>query len=146
LASRRPHPEHRDVRGRHVPARQRRHVQHGLRYDHSQAEYQSLPILDQNANATGQFAPGNSDVYHWNVVSPRIARREGRSVGRTVVKGYYGLLYRGIFINDFSAAVPSITPKYYFDITTDWHAHQLRCRQQQFEPDDRSELQRSVLA
>jgi hypothetical protein len=90
----------------------------GLRYDHSQAVYQSLPILDQNAIATGQFAPGIGDVYHWNVVSPRIgATWKVDQSGRTVVKGYYGLLYRGIFINDFSAAVPSITPKYIFDIT-----------------------------
>ena len=38
--------------------------------------------------------------------------------GKTVVKGYYGLLYRGIFLNDFTAAIPSVAPKYYFDITS----------------------------
>lgn len=91
----------------------------GLRYDHSQAQYQSFPILDAAGSATGQFAPGNSDVYHWNVVSPRIGAtwKVDRS-GRTVVKGYYGLLYRGIFLNDFTAAVPSVTPKQIFDITS----------------------------
>jgi hypothetical protein len=90
----------------------------GLRYDHSQAQYQSFPILDASGNPTGQFAPGNNDVYHWNVVSPRIgATWKVNQSGRTVVKGYYGLLYRGIFLNDFSAAVPSVTPRYYFDIT-----------------------------
>lgn len=90
----------------------------GLRYDHSQAKYPSFPILDQSGNATGQFSPGNGDVYHWNVVSPRVgATWKVNDSGKTVIKGYYGLLYRGIFLNDFTAAIPSITPKYYFNIT-----------------------------
>jgi carboxypeptidase family protein/TonB-dependent receptor-like protein len=90
----------------------------GLRYDHSQALYPSFPILDLAGNATSQSSPGNDDVYHWNVVSPRIGGTwKVNQSGRTVVKGYYGLLYRGIFLNDFTAAIPSVTPKYYFDIT-----------------------------
>ena len=90
----------------------------GLRYDHSQAQYQSFPVLDQAGNPTGQSSPGNSDVYHWNAVSPRIgATWKVNSSGKTVVKGYYGLLYRGILLNDFIAAIPSVTPKYFFDIT-----------------------------
>ena len=90
----------------------------GLRYDHSVAKYQSFPILDASGNATSQSSPGNDDVYHWNVVSPRIgATWKVSQSGKTVVKGYYGLLYRGIFLNDFTAAIPSVTPRYYFDIT-----------------------------
>lgn len=88
----------------------------GIRYDHSQAQYPSFPVLDASGNPTGQFSPGNSDVYHWNVVSPRVGATWKVSE-RTVVKGYYGLLYRGIFLNDFTAAIPSVTPKYYFDVT-----------------------------
>ena len=90
----------------------------GLRYDHSQAKYQSFPILDASGNPTGQSSSGNDDVYHWNVVSPRIgATWKLNQSGKTVVKGYYGLLYRGIFLNDFTAAIPSVTPRYLFDIT-----------------------------
>lgn len=90
----------------------------GLRYDHSQAKYPSFPILDASGNPTGQVSPGKDDVYHWNVVSPRAgATWKVNQSGRTVVKGYYGLLYRGIFLNDFTAAIPSIQPKYIFDIT-----------------------------
>jgi hypothetical protein len=89
----------------------------GLRYDHSQAKYPSFPILDVNGNPTGQSSPGNDDVYHWNVVSPRAgATWKVNSSGRTVVKGYYGLLYRGIFLNDFTAAIPSVTDKFIFDV------------------------------
>ena len=115
----------------------------GLRYDHSLAQYQSFPILDAAGNPTGQFAPGNSDVYHWNVVSPRIgATWKVNQSGRTVVKGYYGLLYRGIFLNDFTAAVPSVTPKYHLRHHTDGRADQFRRRQQQCEPHDRSRTTR----
>jgi len=90
----------------------------GLRYDHSIAKYPSFPVLDASANPTGTFSPGNDDVYTWNVVSPRIgATWKVNNSGKTVVKGYYGLLYRGIFLNDFTAAIPSVAPKYYFDIT-----------------------------
>lgn len=90
----------------------------GLRYDHSQAKYPSFPILDAFGNATGASSPGNDDVYHWNVVSPRVgATWKVNQTGKTVIKGYYGLLYRGIFLNDFTAAIPSITPRYIFDIT-----------------------------
>jgi len=40
------------------------------------------------------------------------------SSGKTVIKAYYGKLYRGILLNDFTAAIPSVTPRYYFDITS----------------------------
>lgn len=91
----------------------------GLRYDHSVAKYPSFPILDASGNPTGGFSPGNNNVYRWNVVSPRIgATWKVNDSGRTVVKGYYGLLYRGIFLNDFTAAIPSVTDRIYFDITS----------------------------
>jgi hypothetical protein len=90
----------------------------GLRYDHSQALYPAFPVLDAQGNPTSQLSKGNDDVYHWNVVSPRIgATWRLNDTGKTVVKGYYGLLYRGLYLNDFTAANPSVTPKYIFDIT-----------------------------
>jgi hypothetical protein len=90
----------------------------GLRYDHSKAMYPSFPILDKFGNATGQSSPGNDDVYTWNVVSPRIGVNwKVNGSGKTVVKGYYGRLYRGIYLNDFTAAVPSVTPRYAIDVS-----------------------------
>jgi carboxypeptidase family protein/TonB-dependent receptor-like protein len=90
----------------------------GLRYDHSKALYPAFPRLDAQGNATGQLSQGNDDVYHWNVVSPRVGGTfKINDSGKTVVKGYYGLLYRGLYLNDFTAANPSVTPRIYFDIT-----------------------------
>jgi hypothetical protein len=89
----------------------------GLRFDHSKAMYPSFPVLDKFGNPTGQSAPGNDDVYSWNVVSPRVgANWKVNGSGKTVVKGYYGRLYRGILLNDFTAAVPSITPRYAINV------------------------------
>ncbi len=89
----------------------------GLRYDHSKAMYPSFPILDAKGNPTGQSAPGNDDVYHWDVVSPRIGINwKPTQSGTTVIKGYYGRLYRALYLSDFTAAGPSITPLYDVDV------------------------------
>ncbi|HWW88349.1 MAG TPA: TonB-dependent receptor [Vicinamibacterales bacterium] len=89
----------------------------GLRFDHSKAEYPSFPVLDANGNPTGQSSPGNSDVYHWNVISPRVGVTwKVNQSGKTIAKAYYGKLYRGILLGDFTAAIPSLTPKYDFSI------------------------------
>jgi len=89
----------------------------GLRYDHSRAMYPAFPILDSQGNPTGQSAAGNDDVYHWDVVSPRIGVNwQPSKSATTVVKAYYGRLYRSIYLSDFTAAVPSITPLYNVDV------------------------------
>ena len=89
----------------------------GLRYDHSKAMYQSFPVLDQLGNPTGQLSVSNDDVYHWNVVSPRVGVNcKVNGSGKTVVKAHYGRYYRGVLLNDFTAAGPSVTPRYEFDI------------------------------
>ena len=89
----------------------------GLRYDHSQAVYQSFPVLDQLGNPTGQSSASNDDVYHWDVVSPRIGiNYKVNESGKTIVKAHFGRYYRGVLLNDFTAAGPSVTPRYEFDI------------------------------
>jgi len=92
----------------------------GLRYDHSRAIYPGFPELDASGNPTGRTNPGNDNVYTWNVVSPRVGVNWNvGGAGRTIVKGYFGRLYRGMYLSDFSAAVPSITPKYSVDVLPD---------------------------
>ncbi len=89
----------------------------GLRYDHSKAMYPAFPVLDSLGNPTGKFSAGNDDAYHWDVVSPRVGiNLKVNESGKTVVKAHFGRYYRGILLNDFTAAIPSITPKYEFDV------------------------------
>ncbi|HET6956517.1 MAG TPA: TonB-dependent receptor, partial [Vicinamibacterales bacterium] len=89
----------------------------GVRYDHSRAIYPGFPQLDSAGNPTGQVSPGNDNVYTWNVVSPRIgANWNVAGAGHTIVKAYFGRLYRGMYLSDFTAAVPSITPRYSVDV------------------------------
>ncbi len=89
----------------------------GVRYDHSQAGYQSFPILDASGNPTGQMSASVGDVYSWNTVSPRVGvnYRLNQS-GRTVVKAHYGRYYKAMEAAEFRAAVPSVAPAYSFNI------------------------------
>ena len=48
--------------------------------------------------------------------------------GRSVVKAYYGRLYRGLFTQDFQPANPSITPRYIFDVTPSGQRHRFTAR------------------
>jgi hypothetical protein len=92
----------------------------GVRVDHAKAMYQSFPVLDRLGNPTGQFAPGNDNVYHWTVVSPRVgANWKVNESGKTVLKGYYGRLYRAVYIYDFVSDIPSLTPRYLVDVLPD---------------------------
>lgn len=86
----------------------------GLRYDYSIGYYPSFPMLDQFGNATGELSPANDDVYHYNVVSPRVGINY-RLFRETVVKGHYGRYYSALE-RDYAAIVPSTTPRLTFDI------------------------------
>ena len=89
----------------------------GLRYDHSRAIFPAFPELDSLGNPTGRTTAGNDDVYHWNVVSPRAGVNwKVNESGHTILKAYFGRLYRGMYLSDFTQAVPSLTPRYSIDV------------------------------
>jgi len=86
----------------------------GVRYDYSQGFLPSFPFLDQLGNATGELSSANDDVYHWNVVSPRVGINFKVS-SQTVVKGHYGRYYSALE-RDFGDIVPSTTQAFTFDV------------------------------
>jgi len=86
----------------------------GLRYDYSKGFYPSFPMLGPLGEMTGVMSPANDDVYHFNVISPRVGLNY-KLTEQTVVKGHYGRYYSAIE-RDFSAIVPSTTPEYTYDI------------------------------
>jgi Carboxypeptidase regulatory-like domain/TonB dependent receptor len=88
----------------------------GMRLDHSKGYYPSFPFLDPQGNPAGERSAANDDVFHWNVVSPRLGINY-RIASGTVIKGHYGRYYNGLGISgDFGDVVPSVTPLFTFDI------------------------------
>jgi hypothetical protein len=89
----------------------------GVRYDYNQGYYGSFPVLDERSNPTGDMSPPNDDVFHWNVVSPRVGINY-RIARQTVIKGHVGRYYGGIGgdIRDIGGLVPSTTPQFTFDV------------------------------
>ena len=86
----------------------------GVRYDYSKGFYPSFPMLDQLGNPTGQMSAANDDVFHWNVVSPRVGVNF-KVTNQTVVKSHYGRYYSALD-RDFSGIVPSTTAELTFDV------------------------------
>ena len=87
----------------------------GVRYDYSRATFQALPFLNAQGLATGQMSAANSNVYHWNTISPRVGiNYQVTSSGNTVVKAHYGRYYKALEQNEYRVAVPSISPAYSF--------------------------------
>ena len=89
----------------------------GLRFDRSSGGYPALPLLDQNANPTGQMSPEVDPLFTWTPINPRLGINwKVTDSGTTVVKAHYGRYSRGPLYNDFNAAAPSITPSYTFSV------------------------------
>ena len=102
-------------------------VNFGVRFDHSQASFPSLPFLDAAGRETGQMSPANDDVYHWNTFSPRVGvNYRVNASGRTVVKAHYGRYYKAMEATEFRPAVPSISPSFDFTFDAAGNRDQLR--------------------
>jgi hypothetical protein len=92
----------------------------GLRYDNDRASFDPHPVLDGLGNPTDASVPGVSDVFTWNVVSPRLGFNwKLDKEGKTVVRGYYGRFYRGIVTGEFDPAAPAVPPRYLFSFDDD---------------------------
>jgi Carboxypeptidase regulatory-like domain len=88
----------------------------GLRYDHSRALFTDQPAVDRTGAPTSRIIPGNSNLFTWNKVSPRVGLTfKLDEAGRTVFKAHYGRYYRGIVTGEFDNASPSTTARFLFD-------------------------------
>ena len=83
----------------------------GLRYDYNKAFFDSYPLLDVDANETGESTPAVGTLYSWNSVSPRIGFNwKATRDGKTVLKAHYGRYYRGVITGEFDDVSPSAPP------------------------------------
>jgi hypothetical protein len=83
----------------------------GVRYDYNRASFGSYPLLDMEAQETGQTTPAVGNLYDWNSVSPRIGINvKLDKAGKTVLKAHYGRYYRGVITGEFAGLSPAKPP------------------------------------
>lgn len=79
----------------------------GLRFDHSQAISQDLPVVDAEGHETSAVTQGLGALYTWRVVSPRLGFtvKLDRS-GRTTLRANYGRFNQGVLTGEFDPISP----------------------------------------
>jgi hypothetical protein len=87
----------------------------GLRFDHTRAISQDLPMLDATGRDTGTTIGGLGRMYTWNLVSPRLAMvvKLGAD-GRTLLRASYGRFHQGVLTGELAPLHPgqsSVTTK-----------------------------------
>ena len=83
----------------------------GLRFDHSRAISQDLPVLDADGRETDDMVRGLGTLYTWNVWSPRlgITMKLGGD-GRTMLRASYGRFNQGVLTGELAPFHPAATP------------------------------------
>ncbi|MDQ3213704.1 MAG: TonB-dependent receptor [Acidobacteriota bacterium] len=83
----------------------------GVRFDHSRAISQDVPLLDLEGRETDDTIAGLGTLYTWNVWSPRLGITWKLTAdGRTVMRGSYGRFSQGVLTGELSPFHPAATP------------------------------------
>jgi hypothetical protein len=86
-------------------------VNAGLRFDHSRAISQDVPMLDLAGRETDSVVEGLGTLYTWNVWSPRLGVTMKLSDdGRTILRASYGRFNQGVLTGELSPFHPGATP------------------------------------
>lgn len=83
----------------------------GVRFDHSRAISQDLPVLDAEGRETDDTVRGLGTLYTWNVWSPRFGvTMKLTSDGRTMLRGSYGRFNQGVLTGELAPFHPAASP------------------------------------
>jgi len=83
----------------------------GVRFDHSRAISQDLPLLDAQGRETDDVVRGLGTLYTWNVWSPRLGVTMKLSEGgRTMLRGTYGRFNQGVLTGELAPFHPAARP------------------------------------
>ncbi|MGE5813883.1 MAG: TonB-dependent receptor [Acidobacteriota bacterium] len=94
-----------------MTVRDRLTINAGVRFDHSRAISQHLPVLDSEGRDTGNTVQGLGTMYTWNVWSPRVGVTARLTAdGRTMLRASYGRFRQGVFTGELSPFHPGVTP------------------------------------
>ena len=94
-----------------ITAGNRLTINAGLRFDHSRAISQDLPMLDAQGHETGSVVSGLGALYTWNVWSPRLGVTMRLTAdGRTMLRASYGRFNQGVLTGELAPFHPGATP------------------------------------
>jgi hypothetical protein len=94
-----------------ITAGNRLTINAGLRFDHSRAISQDLPMLDAQGHETGGVVSGLGALYTWNVWSPRLGVTVRLTAdGRTMLRASYGRFNQGVLTGELAPFHPGATP------------------------------------
>jgi hypothetical protein len=83
----------------------------GVRFDHSRAISQDLPVLDAQGRETDDVVRGSGTLYTWNVWSPRLGvTMKLTSGGRTMLRASYGRFSQGVLTGELAPFHPAARP------------------------------------
>jgi hypothetical protein len=83
----------------------------GVRFDHSRAISQDLPVLDAQGHETDDVVRGLGTLYTWNVWSPRLGvTMKLTGGGRTMLRASYGRFNQGVLTGELAPFHPATKP------------------------------------
>jgi hypothetical protein len=83
----------------------------GLRFDHSRANSQDLPVLDSQGGETDTMVGGLGTLYTWNTWSPRLGlTMKLTGDARTIMRASYGRFHQGVLTGELEPFHPASTP------------------------------------
>jgi TonB dependent receptor-like, beta-barrel/Carboxypeptidase regulatory-like domain len=83
----------------------------GMRFDHSRAISQDLPVLDARGGETNDTVRGLGTLYTWNVWSPRLGvTMKLTRDGRTMLRASYGRFNQGVLTGELAPFHPAAMP------------------------------------
>jgi outer membrane receptor protein involved in Fe transport len=85
----------------------------GVRYDKNDGRIPAYPVLDNDANPTGEMNPAVDNVIDWQTYSPRIGFAYQVAEGKGVLRGSYGKYYDGNVTGNWNDTPPGMPIAYY---------------------------------
>jgi outer membrane receptor protein involved in Fe transport len=85
----------------------------GVRYDKNTGDIPAYPVLDNDANETGEMWPGVDNVVDWQTWSPRVGLAYQVAQGKGVLRASYGKYYDGNVTGNWNDTPPGKPTAYY---------------------------------
>ena len=83
----------------------------GVRWDRMRGNSPDVPAVNTRLEFTGETVQGLGEMITWTSIAPRTGFNfKLTNDGKTVMRGNYGRAYRPIFLDDYAAVHPGLSP------------------------------------